>query len=92
VVAIVGLADGDDIFGLFPINPADNILHIVLALVALWAVRLSKDRRDQLGRDRAVISEPEDPTRVVGPGSGHVGGPRAVTPRIDRRLPVKKHP
>jgi hypothetical protein len=87
VVAIVGFADGDDILGLFPVNTADNGLHIVLAIVALWAAAISKDRRDQVGRDRAAVAPPDDPTRVVGPGSGHVGGPRASAPRIDRRLP-----
>jgi hypothetical protein len=91
LVSIIGLADGDDVFGLFPINPADNVLHLVLAVVAIWATVLSKDRRDVVGRDRVTVTEREDPTRVVGPGSGHVGGPRAIAPRIDRRLPVKKH-
>ncbi|MFL5844778.1 MAG: DUF4383 domain-containing protein [Solirubrobacteraceae bacterium] len=92
VVTIVGLADGDDIFGLFPINPADNVLHALLALVALWAAKLSKDKRGQLSRDRVIIDEAEPGNRIVGPGSGHVGGPRATQPRIDRRLPVKVSP
>lgn len=91
VVTIVGLADGDDILGLFPVNPADNVLHALLALVALWAAAVSKDRRDIVGRDRVVVAERDPGARVVGPGSGHVGGPRAIQPRIDRRLPVKKH-
>lgn len=92
VVTIVGFADGNDLFTLAPINAADNALHLVLALVALWAAAISKDKRDILGRDRVVVDAPDDPTRVVGPGSGHVGGPRAIQARIDRRLPVKKHP
>lgn len=91
VVTILGLADGQDVLGLLPVNPADNVLHALLALVALWAAARSKDRRDPLARERVVVSE--DPGgRVVGPGSGHVGGPRSIGPRIDRRLPVKKHP
>src|SRR5215207_3953438 len=28
VVAIIGLVDGSDVLGLFPINPADNVLHV----------------------------------------------------------------
>lgn len=92
VVTIVGLADGSDIFGLFPVNPADNVLHAVLALGALWAARRSKDKRDVLTRDRVVVEERDVGARVVGPGSGHVGGPRAIQARIDRRLPVKRHP
>jgi hypothetical protein len=92
VVAIVGFADGDDLFTLLPVNTADNVLHLVLALVAFWAAALSKDKRDIIGQDRVVVDDREDPTRVVGPGSGHVGGPRAIQARVDRRLPVKKHP
>ena len=92
VVTIVGIADGTDVFGLIPVNAADDVLHALLALVALWAAALSKDRRSILDRDRVVVHEPGDPTLVVGPGSGHVGGPRATQPRIDRRLPVKQHP
>lgn len=92
VVTIVGLADGSDVFGLFPVNPADNVLHALLALGALWAAARSKDRRDPLARDRVVVPERDVDARVVGPGSGHVGGPRAIQPRIDRRLPVKQHP
>lgn len=91
-VTIVGLADGDDLLGLLPINAADNVLHALLAFVALWAARLSKDHRDAIAKDRVVIEASESDERIVGPGSGHVGGPRAIQPRVDRRLPVKKHP
>jgi hypothetical protein len=87
VVTIIGFADGEDIVGLLPVNTADNVLHLVLALVALWAAAISKDRRDTIAKYRAVVEEPGDEARVVGPGSGHVGGPRAIEPRIDRRLP-----
>ena len=92
VVAIVGFADGDDLFTLLPVNAADNVLHLVLAIVALWAAALSKEKRDIIGQDRVVVAPREDGARIVGPGSGHVGGPRATEGRIDRRLPVKKHP
>jgi hypothetical protein len=92
VVLVSGLADGSDVFGLFPVNPADNVLHALLALVTLWAAALSKDRRDPLARDQVVVHASEDAAHVVGPGSGHVGGPRATQPRVDRRLPVKQHP
>jgi hypothetical protein len=37
VVTILGLIDGKDVIGLFPVNPADNILHIVLTLAAFAA-------------------------------------------------------
>jgi hypothetical protein len=37
VVTIIGLIDGKDVLGLFPVNPADNILHIVLTITAFAA-------------------------------------------------------
>ncbi len=37
VVTVIGLVDGKDVLGLIPINPADNILHILLTVAALAA-------------------------------------------------------
>jgi hypothetical protein len=92
VVAIVGLAGEDDVFGFISVDTMGDVLHGVVALIALGAAAISKDRRGILARDRVVVHERTDPTLVVGPGSGHVGGPRATQPRIDRRLPQKQHP
>jgi len=37
VVTIIGFIDGSDIFGLLPINTADNVLHLVIALAGIAA-------------------------------------------------------
>jgi len=37
LVTLIGLIDGNDVLGLFPVNPADNILHLVLSAAALLA-------------------------------------------------------
>src|SRR5918998_1367860 len=37
LVTVIGLIDGKDVLGLFPVNPADNVLHIVLTAAALAA-------------------------------------------------------
>jgi hypothetical protein len=37
LVTVIGLVDGKDVLGLFPVNPADNVLHIVLTLAAFAA-------------------------------------------------------
>jgi hypothetical protein len=37
VVTLIGLIDGKDVLGLLPVNPADNVLHIVLTVAALAA-------------------------------------------------------
>src|SRR4051812_25893170 len=34
-VSVLGLIDGKDVLGLFPVDKADNVLHIVLAVGAL---------------------------------------------------------
>ncbi len=37
LVTIIGFIDGNDIFGLLPINTADNVLHLVIALAGIAA-------------------------------------------------------
>jgi hypothetical protein len=50
LVAVIGLIDGHDVFGIIPIDPADNILHVVLAGSALAVGLLSdRDRRNERG-------------------------------------------
>ena len=50
-VSVIGLVDGKDVFGLFPIDRADNVLHIVLAALALLVAFVStRDRIDARGR------------------------------------------
>jgi len=48
LVALIGILDGDDVLGLIPINSADNVLHVGLALVGLLAGLVSRtaSRRD----------------------------------------------
>jgi Domain of unknown function (DUF4383) len=53
VVTIIGLVDGHDVLGLIPINPADNILHILLTATALF-VGLFSDRDYEDGHDRST--------------------------------------
>ena len=88
VVTIAGLAGGNDAFGLIPINPPDDVLHALLGVGALLASHLSKERRDALARDRVVLPAEDEPS-VVGPGTGHVGGPRVAQRAIDTTLPAK---
>jgi Domain of unknown function (DUF4383) len=42
VVALIGLLDGSDVLGLIPINSADNVLHVGLALIGLVAGLVSR--------------------------------------------------
>src|SRR5215208_405838 len=46
VVAIIGLIDGNDVLGIIPINSADNILHVALALLGIATGLMSSGRED----------------------------------------------
>ena len=40
-VAVIGLIDGEDVLGWFPVNAADHVLHIALAAVGVLAALAS---------------------------------------------------
>lgn len=46
LVTLIGLIDGKDVLGLLPVNPADNVLHIVLTATAILAA-LASDADDR---------------------------------------------
>jgi hypothetical protein len=46
VVTLIGLIDGHDVLGLLPVNPADNVLHLLLT-VAAFAAGLTPARGDR---------------------------------------------
>ena len=50
-VAIIGLIDGNDVFGLIPVNAADNILHIALSLAGIIAALASPKDQIRGGHD-----------------------------------------
>jgi hypothetical protein len=56
VVTIIGLIDGEDVLGILPVNPADNVLHIALSALGLIAGLMSR------GSDDVPLDEP----RTVG--------------------------
>jgi hypothetical protein len=48
VVTLWGLIDGDDIlFGLAPVNPADNVLHLAIAIAGIAAGLASGPKPEQ---------------------------------------------
>jgi hypothetical protein len=54
VVTLIGLIDGKDVLGLFPVNPADNVLHILLTVAAFAAGLAPLRRRDSARVPRAA--------------------------------------
>ena len=65
-VALIGLIDGETVFGLIPVNPADNILHIALSLAGILAA-FASDADDR------------DHSRSTGGSGGTTTGRRAET-------------
>ena len=57
IVTIIGLADGKDVLGLIPVNPADNVLHIALTAGALLAGFVSSDDDVRGTRDARTTAE-----------------------------------
>jgi hypothetical protein len=78
LVTLWGLVDGDEVFNLIPINPADNLLHLFLSAAAIlcaWqsptTARQQRDRREgRRGRDHGV-----DAPVLGGTTSGEVKTP-----------------
>jgi Domain of unknown function (DUF4383) len=54
LVTLIGLIDGDTVLGLIPVNPADNVLHIGLTVLALAFALMEGHDRD-LAADRRVL-------------------------------------
>jgi hypothetical protein len=59
VVTIIGLIDGNDVLGIIPVNPADNILHIALSALGIGTGLISSGREDMADAKRS------DPGRRV---------------------------
>ena len=49
VVALVGIVNGNDVLGIIPVNAADNVLHVVLAIAGLATGLASREEWDEDG-------------------------------------------
>ena len=49
LVTVIGFVQGDTVLGLIMVNMADNVLHLVIAVVALWVGFGMKDSSMQMG-------------------------------------------
>src|SRR3954452_24607955 len=67
IVALWGLIDGDEVFNVIPVNPADNVLHLFLAAAAILSAYVSpttkgqqrERRRAKIGRRQGRQEETE---------------------------------
>jgi Domain of unknown function (DUF4383) len=85
LVTVIGLIDGNDVLGLIPINPADNILHLALSAVGILAALVSptdEHRRDRGSRPRVEATRGGDDDRFgrdVDPLTGRRRDDRTIT-------------
>ena len=80
IVALIGLIDGNDVLGLIPVNPADNILHIALSLAGIVAALVSPtDERTRTSTSPATTGTDTRTGRTVTP-------PADTDTRFDREL------
>jgi hypothetical protein len=85
VVAVIGLIDGNDVLGLIPVNPADNILHIALSALGVLTGLVSRGD-DRVHRDHAS-REPVAAGRTVERQSRsehEIDAPPVTTGRVSR--------
>jgi Domain of unknown function (DUF4383) len=63
LVTLIGIVDGEDILGLLPVNAADNVLHLALALTGILAGLVSptdEGHRVAPGTDRRATGTAAD--------------------------------
>ena len=71
LVTLIGLIDGEDVLGLFPVNPADNVLHIALTATAILAA-LASDAGDG-GADKRTSTSTTGYGTSTGSGDAETG-------------------
>ena len=57
IVTIIGLIDGEDVLGVIPVNPADNVLHIALSALGLITGLMSRGSDDVLRDEPRTVGE-----------------------------------
>jgi hypothetical protein len=60
VVAVIGLIDGHDVLGIIPVDPADNVLHVLLAGSALAVGLISERERQPQPAPATARSNPKE--------------------------------
>lgn len=76
LVMILGFVTGD-VLGLIHVNLADNVLHLIIAVVALWAGFMSGS--DDSGMEQAQPMESQMPPMASDNMGGHMDGGASMT-------------
>ena len=56
IVTLIGLINGKHVLSLFPVNPADNVLHIALTVAAIASALVSKANDEDRARPRRAAA------------------------------------
>ncbi len=84
IVTIIGLIDGNDVLGIIPVNPADNVLHIALSLAGIISGLVSDaDDRDHVGAGDGGGRSQTGTGRARAHDVGTAGTARTGTTRTD---------
>ena len=93
LVTLWGLVAGDNVFGLIPVNPADNLLHLFLSAAAILCAYLSPTTARQQRRRRADHERGVDAPVAGGTATGETKAPvgsgtgaEAIGPRANGRF------
>jgi hypothetical protein len=87
-VTLWGLIDGDEVFNLIPVNPADNVLHLILSAAAILCAYVSpttkgqqRSRRRARARTKQARHDDAERREFIAeserPPAGPPSGPRA---------------
>jgi hypothetical protein len=85
IVTLIGLIDGNDVLGFIPVNPADNILHLVLSATAILAALASR-RADDVDHGRVHRAADTTTTRGTVTDRRVVADERSNGERVGERL------
>ena len=79
IVTIIGIIDGSDVLGFIPVNPADNVLHVLLSLAGIGAALVS-DAHDRQHVTTTTTTGGGGTTAVRGGTVGEPGSGRTLRP------------
>jgi hypothetical protein len=82
LVALIGLIDGEDVLGFIPVNAADNLLHIALAVLGVAAGFWSPARRRRpAARAGSRFTRTPTPAPAQAPPAAPAEGPPPAAAR-----------
>jgi hypothetical protein len=86
IVTLIGLIDGNDVLGFIPINPADNILHLLLSAAAILSALASRGHDHDHDHGRVHRTTETTPARGTVTDRRVVADDHAGNQRVGERI------